>query len=213
MSFTPGAGDATTTSKGIVQLSGDFGGSAGAPTVPGLAAKAPLASPAFTGTPTGITKAHVGLGNVDNTSDTAKPISTATLTAMNARLTWRGAFAQSTVYAVNDVITANGATYRCQTAHTAGPSGPATDGDATYWERIGTVTAAGAVTYTDSKTTYRVFKEAGGNWPGGTASTWTRPTSLDTVSFELVGPDPSPGIVTSGTGGMRAGLDIRSRTA
>lgn len=32
---------------------------------------APLASPAFTGTPTGITKAHVGLGSVDNTSDTS----------------------------------------------------------------------------------------------------------------------------------------------
>ena len=31
-----------------------------------LSAKAPLASPAFTGTPTGITKAHVGLGNVAN---------------------------------------------------------------------------------------------------------------------------------------------------
>lgn len=39
--------------------------------------KAPLASPAFTGTPTGITKTHVGLGNVDNTSDANKPVSTA----------------------------------------------------------------------------------------------------------------------------------------
>ena len=42
-----------------------------------LNAKAPLASPAFTGTPTGITKTHVGLGNVDNTSDANKPVSTA----------------------------------------------------------------------------------------------------------------------------------------
>jgi hypothetical protein len=42
-----------------------------------VASKAPLASPAFTGTPTGITKAHVGLGNVDNTSDASKPVSTA----------------------------------------------------------------------------------------------------------------------------------------
>lgn len=32
--------------------------------------KAPLASPAFTGTPTGITSAHVGLGNVQNPSAT-----------------------------------------------------------------------------------------------------------------------------------------------
>ncbi len=50
-----------------------------------LAAKAPLASPAFTGTPTGITKAHVGLGNVDNTSDANKPVSTATQTALDAK--------------------------------------------------------------------------------------------------------------------------------
>ncbi|MEJ7933478.1 hypothetical protein WG907_04300 [Sphingobium sp. AN558] len=47
-----------------------------------LALKAPLASPAFTGTPTGITKAHVGLANADNTSDANKPVSTAQATAL-----------------------------------------------------------------------------------------------------------------------------------
>jgi hypothetical protein len=50
-----------------------------------LDAKAPLASPAFTGTPTGITKSHVGLGNVDNTSDAAKPLSTAATSALAAK--------------------------------------------------------------------------------------------------------------------------------
>jgi hypothetical protein len=50
-----------------------------------LAAKAPLASPAFTGTPTGISKAHVGLGSVDNTSDAAKPVSTAQQTALDLK--------------------------------------------------------------------------------------------------------------------------------
>ncbi len=39
-----------------------------------LAAKAPLASPTFTGNVSGITKAMVGLGNVDNTADAAKPV-------------------------------------------------------------------------------------------------------------------------------------------
>ena len=34
-----------------------------------LDTKAPLASPTFTGTVNGITKAMVGLGNVDNISD------------------------------------------------------------------------------------------------------------------------------------------------
>jgi hypothetical protein len=44
---------------------------------------APLASPTFTGTVNGITKSMVGLGNVDNTSDTSKPISSATQTALD----------------------------------------------------------------------------------------------------------------------------------
>lgn len=48
--------------------------------------KAPLASPAFTGTPTGITKAHVGLSNVDNTSDANKPVSTAQASAIAAKV-------------------------------------------------------------------------------------------------------------------------------
>lgn len=50
-----------------------------------LAAKAPIASPTFTGTVSGITKSMVGLGNVDNTSDAAKPVSTATQTALDAK--------------------------------------------------------------------------------------------------------------------------------
>ena len=37
-----------------------------------LDAKAPLASPTFTGTVAGITKAHVGLGNVDNVADASQ---------------------------------------------------------------------------------------------------------------------------------------------
>jgi hypothetical protein len=47
--------------------------------------KAPLASPAFTGTVTGITATMVGLGSVNNTADTAKPVSTAQQTALNLK--------------------------------------------------------------------------------------------------------------------------------
>ena len=61
-----------------------------------LAAKAPLASPTFTGTvtiptgasitaPTGLVKGDVGLGSVDNTADTAKPVSTAQQTALDLK--------------------------------------------------------------------------------------------------------------------------------
>ena len=44
---------------------------------------APINSPTFTGTVGGISKSMVGLGNVDNTSDIDKPISTAAQTALN----------------------------------------------------------------------------------------------------------------------------------
>ncbi|MDP4698685.1 MAG: hypothetical protein NWS66_01975, partial [Saprospiraceae bacterium] len=49
-------------------------------------AKAPINNPTFTGTVAGIDKTMVGLGNVDNTSDAGKPISSATQTALNNKL-------------------------------------------------------------------------------------------------------------------------------
>lgn len=67
-----------------------------------LNAKANTASPTFTGTVTapafsgggagitGLTKAQVGLSNVDNTSDAAKPISTAVQTALNGKVNLTG---------------------------------------------------------------------------------------------------------------------------
>ena len=45
-----------------------------------------LESPTFTGTVSGVTKTMVGLGNADNTSDASKPVSTATQTALDAKL-------------------------------------------------------------------------------------------------------------------------------
>jgi len=46
---------------------------------------APIASPTFTGTVSGITKTMVGLSNVDNTADTNKPVSTATQAALDLK--------------------------------------------------------------------------------------------------------------------------------
>jgi hypothetical protein len=47
--------------------------------------KAPSASPIFTGTTSGITKATIGLGNVDDTADADKPVSTATQNSLDAK--------------------------------------------------------------------------------------------------------------------------------
>ena len=52
---------------------------------------APLASPTFTGTVAGVTKAAVGLGNVDNTADASKPVSTAQAAAIAAAIPTTGA--------------------------------------------------------------------------------------------------------------------------
>jgi len=47
-----------------------------------ISSKAPIASPTFTGTVSGVTKSMVGLSSVDNTADTAKPVSTAQTAAI-----------------------------------------------------------------------------------------------------------------------------------
>jgi len=103
-----GAPDATTTTKGIVQLAGDLGGTAASPTVPGLAGKQPLDSdltaiaglspsdddviqrkagtwinrtPAQLKSDLSLTKSDVGLSNVPNVDATDRANHTGTQTA------------------------------------------------------------------------------------------------------------------------------------
>jgi len=52
---------------------------------------APLNSPTFIGTVSGISKSMVGLGNVDNTSDSDKPVSSAAQSALNLKASLAGA--------------------------------------------------------------------------------------------------------------------------
>jgi hypothetical protein len=52
--------------------------------------KAPINSPTFTGTVSGITKSMVDLANVDNTADMDKPVSTATQNALDDKLDLSG---------------------------------------------------------------------------------------------------------------------------
>jgi hypothetical protein len=97
------APDATTSVKGIVRLQGDLAGTADTPTVPGLAGKEPTITAGTTGqyyrgdkTFQTLDKTAVGLGNVDNTSDANKPVSSATTTALNTK--------------ANNTVTVTGAT-------------------------------------------------------------------------------------------------------
>ena len=90
-----------------------------------LGLKAPLADPTFTGTVNGVTKSHVGLGNVDNTSDANKPVSTATQTALDLKLNFAAAetnyapLASPALTGVPTAPTAAAATNTTQVATTA----------------------------------------------------------------------------------------------
>ena len=69
--------------------------------------KAPIASPTFTGTVSGITKSMVGLGNVDNTADSAKPVSTAQQTALDLKADKASPTFTGTVNAANLTLSGN----------------------------------------------------------------------------------------------------------
>lgn len=104
-SLAAGAPDADATTKGIIRLTGDLGGSATSPTVPGLAAKADTSTvnsalagkePSLAAGTTvqyyrgdktwqTLDKSAVGLGNIDNTGDASKPVSSAMQTALNLK--------------------------------------------------------------------------------------------------------------------------------
>lgn len=155
--------DASSSTKGIVQLTGDLGGTATSPTVPGLAAKADASAlanyvpttqkgtangvatldsggkvpssqlPASVGAVTSVNtqtgdvvlaKADIGLGNVDNTSDANKPISSATQTALDGKASTSHTH---TLDSLSDV-SASGATDGQSLVFNSGTWGPGTVG-------------------------------------------------------------------------------------
>jgi hypothetical protein len=79
--------DADGSTKGKIQLAGDLGGTAAAPTVPGLALKAPLASPTFTGT---VTTDAITTGALSSSSVTAPTYASTprTLTYSGSTISW-----------------------------------------------------------------------------------------------------------------------------
>ena len=83
-----GVPDATSNTIGKIQLTGDLSGTANSPEVAtGAISTAKIANDAITDAKVanGISPSKVGLGNVDNTSDVNKPISTATQSALDLK--------------------------------------------------------------------------------------------------------------------------------
>ncbi|RVU26897.1 hypothetical protein EOJ36_02565 [Sandaracinomonas limnophila] len=83
--------DATSSVKGKIQLGGDLAGTGSTAAAPVISDNAITTSKVASGAitdakiATGISAAKVGLGNVDNTSDANKPVSTAQQTALNLK--------------------------------------------------------------------------------------------------------------------------------
>ena len=114
-----------------------------------------------------ITKANIGLGNVDNTSDEDKPVSTATQTALNGKANTSGTYQNLTVGkatkatqdASGNVITS---TYATKSELSSGLSGKAntsgsypnlTVGKATNADNAANATKADAIKQTDTRST------------------------------------------------------------
>jgi hypothetical protein len=114
--ISSGAPDATSSTKGILQLTGDLGGTAVSPTVPGLAGKEATISAGTTSqywrgdkSWQTLDKTAVGLANADNTSDANKPVSTATQTALNAKADTSAVIPLSTATTKGDLLAATAA--------------------------------------------------------------------------------------------------------
>jgi len=128
--------------------------------------KADLASPTFTGTVSGITKSMVGLGNVDNTSDANKPVSTLQAAADAAVLSSAQSYADGLVVGLWDdrgSFSAVAGTY--PSTGGSGSAGAIKKGD------VWTISAAGTIGpfVLEVGDIFRALVDT----PGTTSSNWT----------------------------------------
>lgn len=129
-----------------------------------ISLKAPINSPTFTGTVSGITKSMVSLGNVDNTSDANKPISSATQTALNDKLSLGGGTLSGalngTTATFSGLITANGGQIKFPATQNASADANTLDDyeEGTFTPAIVGMTTAGTGTY---NTRYGVYTKIG----------------------------------------------------
>lgn len=130
---------------------------------------APIAGPTFTGTVSGITKSMVGLGNVDNTTDAGKPVSTATQTALDLKANLAGPTFTGTVAAPTASVGDN-STKVATTAYVQGeniiqyvPLSDTTLTIASGTHKFKTITCTSS-----SATTVSIPTDLSDNWPIGT---------------------------------------------
>jgi len=201
--------DATAGTKGLVQLAGDLSGTAAAPTVPGLSTKEPTIT---AGNSTQywrgdkswqtLNKAAVGLGNVDNTSDASKPISTATQTALNAKAPLASPTFTGTVTVPTPTNTTDAATKAYVDSHT-GTSVAVQDEGTTLTSAATNLNFVGSgVTATNTGSNVTVTVSAGGGSLGSATpqalGTATAGTSSSAAHEDHVHPTTGLALATGG---------------
>ena len=161
-------------------------------------------------------KTDIGLGNVDNTSDAGKPISTAQAAAINAKASVAGGDLAGTgsapvVAKVRGVLVGTTPPSAGQVLRASSPT------DASWATLV--LTAASLPPLSKM---FVLKDPATGFWPtsydanglpvytGGSASAGVRPTARADIQVEWIGQAPHPPIVTTGTAGVRDGIDVRS---
>ena len=114
--------------------------------------KAPVNAPTFTGTVSGITKSMVGLGNVNNTTDANKPISTATQAALDGKANLSGATFTGDISAPNLTLSGDlfvgGTTTTVNTTSTTIEDNIIYLNEAIHYSVTGAVGNGATVTYT-----------------------------------------------------------------
>ena len=203
--------DATTTTKGIVQLAGDLSGSAAAPTVPGLTNKLDASK---VGTANGVASLD-GTGKVPTSqlpassgavTSVAGRTGAVTLTesdVANLSSDLTSKVANSTVTTKGDLLGATGSA--ALTRLGVGSDGQVLTADSSQntglaWTTSPTGTAPTLANIPSGSTITVAY--TGSSWPA-------RPTSRTDIIVQWKGPDPSPPIVSSGMGGMLDNVDIR----
>lgn len=165
------------------------------------AEKAPLNSPAFAGTVTGVTKAMVGLTSADDVSDVNKPVSTAQAAADTAALNSAKAYADGLVVGLwDDRGNYNASVNTFPAAGGSGAAGAVLKGD------IWTVSVAGTVGGVPvmPRQTLRAMLDApaqvAANWAIGLANT----DLDDSITAGVTGRAPSQAAVFTALAGKAA---------
>jgi hypothetical protein len=171
--------------------------------------KAPLASPTFTGTVSGVTASMVGLGNVTNTSDASKPVSTAQQTALDLKANLASpTFTGTVTGSFSGPLTGNAATATSATSFSGALLGDVTGTQGATAISAATVTGkaltgyvSGAGTIAATDTILEAINKLNGN--DGLKANLASPTFIGTVTSPAFS-GPLTGNVTGDVSGSAA---------